>query len=92
MLEKQLEAKVGRYALARGVLYYKFTSPQRRGVPDRLLVAPNGRTGFLELKAPTGRLSPLQRHEIDRLTGNRAAVLVANNFEEAAAFVDELCR
>lgn len=92
MLEKQLEAKVGRYAASRGVLYYKFTSPQRRGVPDRLLVAPHNRIGFLELKAPNGRLSALQLHEIQRLSVNGARVAVADTFESAAAFIDELCR
>lgn len=92
MLEKQLEAKVGRYALSRGVLYYKFTSPARRGVPDRLLVAPHNRIGFLELKTPNGRLSALQLHEIQRLSINGARVCVANTFEAAASFIDELCR
>ena len=92
MLEKQLEAKVGRYAASRGVLYYKFTSPQRRGVPDRILIAPNGRVGFMELKAPNGRLSALQRHEQDRLIRNNCRVLTTCDFEAAATFIDELCR
>lgn len=92
MLEKQLEAKVGRYAASRGVLYYKFTSPQRRGVPDRLLVAPNGHVGFLELKAPHGRLSALQIHEQARLRRNCVQVTTTDDFETAATFIDGLCR
>ena len=36
MLEKQIEAKVCEYAKTKGVLVYKFTSPARAAVPDRL--------------------------------------------------------
>lgn len=40
---------------------YKFVSPNNRGVSDRIACLPGGATWFVELKAPRGRLSPLQR-------------------------------
>ena len=40
MLEKQIEAKVCEYAKTKGVLVYKFTSPARAAVPDRLMTIP----------------------------------------------------
>jgi hypothetical protein len=40
---------------------YKFTSPSRKGVVDRIACLPDGTTWFVELKAPKGRLSPLQK-------------------------------
>jgi hypothetical protein len=40
---------------------YKFTSPAHRGVSDRIACLPDGSTWFVELKAPGGRLSPLQK-------------------------------
>ena len=40
-----------------GCLYYKFVSPGNAGVPDRLLVLPDGRVWFVELKDAAGRLS-----------------------------------
>ena len=40
---------------------YKFTSPAHRGVADRVVCLPNGQTWFIELKAPDGRLSELQK-------------------------------
>ena len=40
---------------------YKFTSPAHRGVSDRIACLPGGAVYFVELKAPGGRLSPLQK-------------------------------
>ena len=39
---------------------YKFRSPNHRGVSDRIACLPDGSVWFVELKAPGGRLSPLQ--------------------------------
>lgn len=39
---------------------YKFTSPGRRGVADRIACLPDGSTWFVELKTKGGRLSKLQ--------------------------------
>jgi len=38
----------------------KFRSLTRRGVADRIAYLPDGPVWFVELKAPRGRLSPLQ--------------------------------
>ena len=40
---------------------YKFKSPNHRGVADRIACLPDGSTWFVELKAPGGRPSPLQK-------------------------------
>jgi len=40
---------------------YKFTSPGRKGVADRIACLPNGSTWFVELKTKGGRLSVLQK-------------------------------
>ena len=40
---------------------YKFTSPGRKGVSDQIAWLPDGSTWFVELKAPKGRLSDLQK-------------------------------
>jgi len=42
VLEKQIEHTVCEYARARDVLAYKFTSPNRMAVPDRLFILPSG--------------------------------------------------
>ena len=40
---------------------YKFTSPGRKGVADRIACLPDGSTWFVELKTKSGRLSVLQK-------------------------------
>ena len=56
-IEKYLVAQVK----ALGGMAYKFTSPAHRGVADRVVCLPDGSTWFVELKAPNGRLSELQK-------------------------------
>jgi len=75
------EADIERYLVARvkvlGGAAYKFTSPANRGVADRVVCLPDGSTWFVELKAPGGRLSPLQKHfqsEMARLCQNYACL------------------
>ena len=41
-------------------LAMKFVSPGFDGVPDRIVLLPGGRMGFVELKAPGQKLRPLQ--------------------------------
>ncbi len=38
----------------------KWVSPGNRGVPDRLVILPDGRTIYVEMKAPGKPLQPLQ--------------------------------
>ncbi len=40
---------------------YKFKSPGHMGVADRIACLPDGSVHFVELKAPGGRPSPLQK-------------------------------
>ena len=60
-MEKQIEAHLVKRIKALGGVAYKFTSPAHRGVADRIVCLPDGRTWFVELKAPGGRLSALQK-------------------------------
>ena len=50
-----------------GGVAYKWESPGRNGVPDRIVLLPDGEVVFAEVKAPGGVLSPIQRVEIDRI-------------------------
>lgn len=53
ILERDIEAYLVKECKTAGILCEKFTSPQRRSVPDRIL-AYRGQIVFLELKA-TGK-------------------------------------
>ena len=60
MREKTVEAKLVAAIKAMGGLSPKFTSPGYDGMPDRLVLLPNGKFAFVELKAPGKKMRPLQ--------------------------------
>ena len=71
MREKETEKKLAVEAKKRGGLAVKFVSPGFDGMPDRILLMPEGKIAFVELKAPGKRPRPLQmaRHKLLRDLG-----------------------
>ncbi len=89
MKEKDIEDAVCRYAREKyRAIAYKFTSPQRRNVPDRLFCFFNGRTMFIEFKAPGKKATEGQMREIERLRGRGHAVHVCDDVEAGKRLVD----
>ena len=77
MLEKEIENYFVWAVERAGGKTYKFKSVTQRGVSDRLACMPDGSTWFVELKAPKGRLSELQkifRNDVLRLKQNYACL------------------
>ena len=66
-LETVVEAYFVKEVKKYGGIAYKFTSPARRSVPDRIVVLNGGITHFVELKTIGGKVSSGQRREIARL-------------------------
>ena len=60
MRESEIESYLVWHVERLGGRAYKFKSPSQRGVADRVVCLP-GVTWFVELKAPRGRLSALQK-------------------------------
>ena len=67
MLESVIERKFVNMVRKSGGRAYKFVSPGNLGVPDRIAILPRGRIWFVELKTETGRLSQVQKRQIDTL-------------------------
>lgn len=65
MRENTIEQKLIRAVENRTGKCLKFTSSS--GVPDRIILLPGGKIGFLELKAPGKTPRPLQRKRISQL-------------------------
>ena len=87
-LEKQIERNVCDYARDAGMLVYKFTSPARAAVPDRLLVTPKGTTFFIEFKREGVKPTPQQTREHDRLRGHMVTVFVVDSTKAGRLIVD----
>lgn len=77
MREKSIEEKLTKAVQQNGGVCWKFTSPGTAGVPDRLLLLPDGRLAFVEVKAPGEQPRPLQRsrHRLLQRLGFRVYVL-----------------
>lgn len=77
MRERDIEEYLVKRVAAMGGIAYKFTSPQRANVPDRIVVLPLGELVFVELKAP-GKLpnaGQLREHARLRDLGQRVEVI-----------------
>lgn len=61
LLERDIERHLVRRVAECGGVAYKWVSPGRVGVADRIVIRPGGQVWFVELKTATGRLSPLQQ-------------------------------
>ena len=90
MLEKTIEKKLTAAVKKAGGIAPKFVSPSFAGMPDRLILLPDGHIGFAELKAPGKKPRPLQlsRHRLLRELGYR--VYVIDDPKQIGGMIDEL--
>ena len=90
-LERDIESSVCEYARSQGCLAYKFTSPQRSAVPDRLFTTPTGGIAwFCEFKRKGQKPTPAQEREHDRLRMHGFKVFVIDNIPDGRAMVDRM--
>jgi len=77
MREKEIEKKLTLEAKKRGGLAVKFVSPGFDGMPDRIVLMPEGKIAFVEVKTSGKRPRPLQmaRHKLLRALGYLVFVL-----------------
>ena len=90
MLEKDIERRMVQEVKKRGGLCYKFVSPGNPGVPDRLIITPEGRVVFVELKTETGRLSKIQGWQKSEMLKRKADVRVLKGWDAVKAFIEEV--
>jgi hypothetical protein len=81
MLEKRIETAFVKAAQSRGGLCLKFVSLSMAGVPDRIVLLPDGHLGFVEMKAPGKHPRPLQVQKLMQLKQLGFQVFVCNQFD-----------
>lgn len=85
VLEERLRERV-RLRLAGMVVKL---APTVRGIPDRLILLPDGLMFLVELKAVGGRVSPIQAEWHKRAAALGTVVVVLTGAEEIDAWVQE---
>ena len=68
----------------------KFVSPGMNGVPDRIVLMPDGKMAFVELKAPGKKPRPLQLKRKRMFEGLGFPVYVVDNIEQIGGILDEI--
>lgn len=90
MSEKQIESRMVREIKNRGGLCYKFVSPNNPGVPDRIVITPDGRIIFVELKTEVGRLSKIQQWQREQLKKRGVDIRVIHGWDKVKEFIEEV--
>lgn len=90
MREKIIEQLLVKAVKNSGGIAPKLVSPGFDGMPDRLVLLPGGKIGFVEVKAPGKEPRPLQvaRHGLLRRLGFKVYVLDAT--EQIGGILDEI--
>ena len=81
MRERKIEQRLVELVKLAGGTAYKFTSPGRAGVPDRLVLLPAGKLFFVELKAPGKKPTAKQSYEHAKLRALGQTVLVVDSLD-----------
>jgi len=90
MTESKIERRLVQGVKACGGMCMKFTSPGTPGVPDRIVLTPDGRVYFVELKTIIGRLASIQRWVIGEMQKRGADVRVLRGPDEVKIFLEEV--
>lgn len=90
MREKTIEQALVKAVKGRGGICPKFTSPGMDGMPDRLVLLPQGRIAFVEMKAPGKKPRPLQLHRHKELRQLGFLVYVLDNPRQIGGILDEI--
>lgn len=90
MREKTIEQHLVKAVKNSGGIAPKLLSPGFDGMPDRLVLLPGGKIGFVEVKAPGKEPRPLQvaRHGLLRRLGFKVYVL--DDPEQIGGILDEI--
>jgi hypothetical protein len=88
MLESEVEKKLCKKVKEElhGIAF-KFVSPGRIGVPDRIILVPMGRIYFVEVKAPGKKLRKLQEWVCGMISDLGFVVLRIDTIEKVEEFI-----
>lgn len=80
MREKTIESRLSDFVKGRGGMCIKLTGV--RGLPDRMVLLPNGRIFFIELKAPGKEPRKIQEKRLEKLRKIGFEAFYSDNFDD----------
>lgn len=91
MLEKEIESKLVLLAKRHGCIPVKLLSSNYNGLPDRMILSPGEKVGFIELKAPGKKPRPLQLKRHKELRNLGFKVYVVDSIDMIEEVLNEIC-
>ena len=91
MREKQIENQLVSQVKKIGGIAPKFVSPGFDGMPDRLVLIPDGHIAFVELKAPGKHMRPLQVKRKRQLESRGFPGYCIDQPDQIGGVLDEIC-
>lgn len=91
MRESEIERHLATEVKKMGGLAVKFVSPGLDGVPDRIVLLPDGKMAFVELKAQGKKPRALQEKRKRQLESLGFPVYVIDGVEQIGGVLDEIC-
>lgn len=88
MREKVIEQKLVSEVKKHGGICPKWVSPGFDGMPDRIALLPDGKFGFVEVKAPGKEPRPLQVHRHEQLRALGYPVFVLDHPRQIGGILD----
>lgn len=92
MREREVEKSLVQSVKRMGGICPKWVSPGLDGVPDRIVLFPGGRIGFVELKAPGKKMRPLQKKRKEKLESLGFLVFCIDEVEQIEEVLREIQR
>jgi len=89
-LEKDIERKVCDYAKSLKMLCYKFTSPSRRSVPDRMFITQAGVVFFIEFKRKGCKPTAAQMVEMVKIQKQGIKCYVVDNVDYGKSLINTI--
>lgn len=90
MREKWIEQQLVKKVRNLGGLAIKLAAPGFDGLPDRFILLPNGKSAFIEVKAPGKKLRPLQEKRKRQLEALGFLVFCLDNPEKIGGMLDAI--
>ena len=90
LTEKQIEKKFCNAVKLAGGMALKFSAQFKAGVPDRIVLMPEGKIYFVEMKRENGVVSEIQKHTFEEFAKFGFPVHIINSVEMIENFISEV--
>lgn len=90
MREKEIEETLIEKVKKNNGLCLKFISPSMTGIPDRIILLPGGKIGFVEVKRPGEKPRPIQKKRIRQLRDLGFKVYVFGDKKEIDCIIKDI--